>query len=75
MPTETATKGEIRVYLVVDEEEKEIKPLSVWYSYKLLKRRRLCQILRFWRLRHKNYYPKTKFKQILLVGAKMRGNN
>ena len=77
MPTETATKGEIRVYLVVDGEEKEIKPLSVWFSYKLLKRRRrrLCQILRFWRLRHQNYYPKTKFKQILLVGAKMRGND
>lgn len=69
MPTETETKGEIRVYLVIDEEEKEIKPLLVWFSYKLLKKQkrdfRICQILRFWRIQNKNYYPKKKFKRVL----------
>ena len=75
MPPEHNTHGEMRLYLIID--GNEIRLIPVWYSYKLLKRRksRLCQILRFWRLRHKNYYPKTKFKQILLAGAKMRGND
>lgn len=44
MPTETETKGEIRVYLVIDEEEKEIKPLSVWFSYKLLKKQNVISV-------------------------------
>lgn len=73
MPPEHNTHGEMRLYLIID--EKEIRPIPVWYSYKLLKRRRLCQILRFWRLRHRNYYPKKEFKQIYLMEAKMRGND
>ena len=76
MLPKTVTNGRFMVFLTIDNVKHEIKPNIVWVSNKLIKKqKRVCQILRFWRLRHKNYYPKTKFKQILLVGAKMRGND
>jgi len=79
MPPKTVTNGRFMVFLTIDNVKHEIKPNIVWVSNKLIKKQkrvcRVCQILRFLRLRHRNYYPKTKFKQILLVGAKMRGNN
>ena len=70
MPPKTVTNGRFMIYLTIDNVKHEIKPNIVWISNKLMKKQkrvcRVCQVLRFWRLRNKNYYPKQKFLRCLL---------
>ena len=67
MPPKTVTNGRFMVFLTIDNVKHEIKPNIVWVSNKLIKKqKRVCQVLRFLRLRNKNYYPKQKFLRCLL---------
>ena len=67
MPPKIVTNGRFMVFLTIDNVKHEIKPNIVWVSNKLIKKpKRVCQVLRFWRLRNKNYYPKQKFLRCLL---------